>query len=288
MAEPLAPVDPEALLRSEIAQKTLDLPILPGVAAEVLATSMDSDGNASKLAALIQQDQALASNVLRIVNSPTYRGATEIVALQQAIARLGMSLIREVALSVSLKAALNQPGPYDSEVQDAWTQALAAALWSKEVARRCRKNVENAYLCGLLHNVGIPVVLHRLAAISAETSGAEPLPQTKAVPLAEEFAVDAAVMLVREWRLPELVATCLTHLNEFSGAAENSDAVAIVVVGIALARAMHESGLECEQIQQWPALVHLNLYPDEVAELVACQDHISELLLGMNGSGASS
>ncbi len=283
MAEPLPPIDPEALLRSEIAQKTLDLPLLPGVAAEVLATSMDSDGDASKLATLIQQDQALASNVLRIVNSPTYRGASDIVALQQAIARLGMALIRESALSVSVKAALNKPGPYDAQVQQAWSDALTAALWSKEVARRCRKNVENAYLCGLLHNVGVPVVLHRLAALPTASETQSCPDPAKARGLAEQFGTEAAIMLVRHWQLPELVSTCLANLADFSLAGVGADDVAIVVVGIALAQT---AALDCAEVQQWPALVHLNLYPDEVADLLACQEQIGEQLRDLNGAGA--
>lgn len=280
MAEPIAPADSEALLRKEIAEQALELPLLPSVAAEVLSSSMSSDGDAAKLAGLIQQDQALASNVLRVVNSPTYRGATEIVALQQAIARLGMSLIREVALSVSIKAALNQPGPYDAQVQNAWQLALTSALWSKELARRCRKNVENAYLCGLLHNIGIPVVLHRLASLAG--SDGEALPVQEALSLAREFDAAAGVMLVKSWRLPPLVATCMEHQNAFAAAAEDADLVAIVVAGVALAEHVNGPQLEPERVQQWPAIGHLNLYPDEVTELMDCQDQINDQLSVIN------
>ena len=64
----------------------LELPVLPAVAIEVLASSVDEQADAKRLAQLIQQDQSLASHVLRVVNAPVFRGTTEIVALQQAIA----------------------------------------------------------------------------------------------------------------------------------------------------------------------------------------------------------
>ena len=100
MAETLPSFNPELRLRESVADGTLKLPVLPAVAANVLAMSQSEDSDAARLAALIQKDPALASNVLRIVNTAAFRGAAEIVALQQAIARLGMARIREIALSL--------------------------------------------------------------------------------------------------------------------------------------------------------------------------------------------
>ena len=41
----------------------------------------------------------MAAHVLRVVSSPVYSGRTQIVSLQQAVARLGVSKIREIALT---------------------------------------------------------------------------------------------------------------------------------------------------------------------------------------------
>ena len=59
-----------ATLETEIADKSLEMPLLPAVAAEVLATAQEEEADVTRLADLIQQDQALASHLLRIVNSP--------------------------------------------------------------------------------------------------------------------------------------------------------------------------------------------------------------------------
>ena len=76
-----------ASFSQELASRALEVPLLPNVAAEVLSSSLDDESNAARLAELIQQDQGLASHLLRVVNSPAFRGSAEIVALQQAIAR---------------------------------------------------------------------------------------------------------------------------------------------------------------------------------------------------------
>ena len=136
----LQPVAEE--IRTDLASGRLKLPVLPNVATEVLSSSLDDSSDAAKLAGLIQQDQSLASHVLRVVNSPAFRGSAEIVALQQAIARLGMVRIREIALTASLKNALSSKGSFQELMDRAWRLGLATGLWAKEVARATRRNVE--------------------------------------------------------------------------------------------------------------------------------------------------
>lgn len=279
MAQPLSPIDPDALLRTEIEQQSLHLPPLPGVAAQVLAINVDGNDGAGELAKLIQQDQSLASNVMRIVNSPSFRGATEIVALQQAIARLGMSRIREMALSVSLKAVLDQQGPFDGLVQAAWRRALGAALWGREVARLCRKNVENAYLSGLLHNIGAPVVLHRLSALD----GVDAVPASEADVLAQRHLQRAGLMLIESWHLPALLARYVEFQGDFAAAAADGDLVACVAAGVALAQMVEQDTLELDAVVQLPAIGFLNLYPDDAQTLLDLSDTIAQLMTEMNG-----
>ena len=61
-------------LDREISRGEIELPLLPAVAARVLSSSVDEQANAASLADLIRQDQRLASHVLRVVNSPGFRG----------------------------------------------------------------------------------------------------------------------------------------------------------------------------------------------------------------------
>src|SRR5512139_3612585 len=68
-------------LACSLDSRAMELPLLPGVAAEVIAGSLDDHDDPTRLAQLIQTEQGLASHVLRVVNSPALRAAMEIVAL---------------------------------------------------------------------------------------------------------------------------------------------------------------------------------------------------------------
>ena len=265
-----------AQFKTELAAGSLDLPLLPGVAAEVLSSSLDDHADAARLADLIQQDQALATHVLRVVNSPAFRGAIEIVALQQAIARLGMERIREIALSASLKGALFEGGRYQTVADESWQIALAAGLWSKEIARACRKNVEMAYLCGLLHNIGVPLVLHRVGQLAPD------LPRESVDQLLSELVQPAGVVLAKEWQLPGLVAVTIAHLDDFAAAGEDADAVAVAGTGSALGNWMCTRGILISEVNALASTQHLGLYPDDVAEILEKMDDIKISLESMN------
>jgi HD-like signal output (HDOD) protein len=266
------PADLAALrshLTTLIDSRALELPPMPGVAAEVLASSLDDGADTARLAQLIQTDQGLTGHVLRVVNSPALRAATEIVALRQAIARLGMTKIREIAIAASLSSSLfKQPG-YQPESARAWKRALCAGLWSKEVARACRKNTEMAYLCGLLHNIGTPVVLNALGRAAPAR-----LPERDVVKLLAEFGAFAGDMLAREWRLPEPVIATVRWLDEFVAAGQHADSVAIANCAVAVANLMLDGDLAADAVASLESIRYLNLYPDDVAKLLELRDPI--------------
>ncbi len=264
-------------LDREISQGEIELPMLPAVAAKVLSSSVDERADALSLADLIRQDQTLATHVLRVVNSPGFRGTIEIVSLQQAITRLGMERIREIALSASVKKTLFKKGAYQHVAQAAWKTALAASLWSKEVARACRKNVEIGYLCGLLHNIGVPVVLNHLDRIAPLLSTEELLQ------LIDHESSRTGEMLARRWKLPEAVAITIVTINQLKLAGEHVDAVAVAACGVAFTKWMFEQELDVEHVSQIPAVQHLNLYPEDVADILEKQEMVVATIESMNG-----
>ncbi|MCP5179651.1 MAG: HDOD domain-containing protein [Pseudomonadales bacterium] len=280
IAEQLAPPSPELAaveerLRADIASHRLKLPVLPNVAMEVLSSSLDDGQDAARLAGLVQKDQSLATHMLRIVNSPAFRGATEIVALQQAIARLGMVRIREIALTASLKNAMSCKGSFQELMDDAWRLGLATGMWAKEFARATRRNVENAYLGGLLHNIGDSL-------IAVELCTREPgLREGDARYLMAVLGREAGETLTAAWQLPPLIGTCIRYVGHFAEADANQDDVASVECGHAAAVAMLQDTLSAETLVQLDAVQHLNLYPEDVEDVLTKSAEINVALESM-------
>ncbi len=192
-----------SLIADQLKSGNLDLPLLPVVANQVLMLSSDPNTDATKLSTLIQQDQALAGKILHIANSPAYLPRSPIVSLQQAIAWLGLSMLAGLAFSITVQRGVFTIKGYEKEVRTLWHQALASGLYGKEIARRIRHNVENAFLCGLLHTIGKPLLLH-LVLTSGQTPQVRP-PWALIESLIQEWHIPAGAKLAEAWNLPDPV-----------------------------------------------------------------------------------
>src|SRR5688572_3502467 len=159
----------DRVLHAAMADDSLELPPPPQVAVEVqrlTRSEIEEDGkaaaNSAELAKLIQRDVALAGQVMRVANSALYARRTPVVTLPQAIAWLGMREIRTITFSVAIQGQVFASSYFRKEMTDLWRESVITALFAQEVARLKRRNVESAYLCGLLHRVGLAIVLSRV------------------------------------------------------------------------------------------------------------------------------
>lgn len=196
------------------------VPLLPEVARKVLEVANDADSDASELAKIIQSDQSMAAHILRIANSPAYTPAGNITSLQQAISRLGMQAMVEVAIAASINANMFHAPGFEKHIQSILEGSLLTGLWAKEVARVSRRNVEAAFLCGLLHNIGRPMVLQWLCEMEIELSTDEVLSVENALLLEANYAV------VKKWGLPKIV---LSGVCEYTGPLEDVPEAGLLV-----------------------------------------------------------
>lgn len=265
-----------ALLSELLANKSFDVPMLPDVASRVLALSNDPDSDAAQLAKLIQGDQGLSAHVMRIANSAAYTPNASMVSLQQAIARLGMALITEIALAASINSKMFKAPQFDKRLSGIWDHALATAHWGKEVARISKKNVEASFLCGLLHSIGRPVVLQ---AISEKLSAdGESIDEAEALALEEHFHIPFGAVIVENWKMPVIVQESVQYYQHYQDAKTHKDQAMVVHAADKLAQdtlSCREHG-ECqiEGVLDDDVFAALNLYADEIETLKEQTDKV--------------
>lgn len=271
--------DIDRVLHAAMASDSLDLPPPPQVAVEVArltrADASDSaivDTNAADLAKLIQRDVALAGQVMRVANSALYARRSPVVTLPQAIAWLGMREIRTIAYAIAVQGQVFTSTYFRREMADLWRESIITALFAQEVARLKRRNVESAYLCGLLHRIGMAVVLGRVGSAALVNRLSPDPAQVMSFAAAHEARVGA--QLAQTWQLPSAVSACITHWSNPAQAKESR----IEVMEIALARQISGelrtpgAGGELPDSMLGPVskwMDELSIYPDELFSIMA-------------------
>ena len=267
----------DAQMEARIGAGQLVIPVLPAVASTVLGMIDDPDAEIARLAHTIQHDPAIAAHVMRIANSASLRGGAPIVSLQQAITRLGMRSIADIALAACMGPKLFNASRHGALLERIWSESLATALWSREIARTLRRNVEVAFLSGLMHQIGKPVLLQALQEMLPGQG--EQLEESLLLALLERHAAAAGLAVATHWGLPEPVAETIAHLGDFSRSARAPDLVAMVSVARAIAlQTLGEGMMDAQPLMELPEMVEINLYLADARMLLEKADSVRAML----------
>jgi putative nucleotidyltransferase with HDIG domain len=271
--DPKLPEKIDVALSAKIEQGTLDLPVLPEVAAEVLASTGREDCDLRALAELVKRDQAMATHFLRVANSPMYLPKTKIVSLQQALARLGMSAVREIALLISVKTRTFQVRGYERQLKEQFRHSLGTALFAQEIARLRRLNVEEAFLSGLLHDVGRPVLLQAIVDLHKELRAPENTAAVEAAARQHHAPVGSALIL--KWSLPASLADTIRFHHTPELATSDPRGAMTAALADEISHHVLDAGAGDEAaLRSHRALDVLNLYPEDVDKLLAMREKI--------------
>lgn len=264
------------LLLERMQNDELELPILPEAAAAVLEACRDEEVGPRQVAETLQRDAALAGHVLRVANSSAYSAGHPIVSLPQAVSRLGLSIVAEITMAVVLKARLFEPGRHASLVRPVWAHGAAAGGWAREIARLGRRNVESAFLCGLLHDVGRPVIVQ--AAADVERRIGRTFEESELTVAMDDLHCTVGATLIRRWGLPEWMASAILWHHAPEAAEEHKDEARTTALADRLAHwLIDEGGRDPEALHDFPLVAWLGIYPDELDALLERRARILEL-----------
>jgi len=132
------------------------LPPFPAVATKLLRVLSEDDIHLKEIVGLIRADPALASELMRVVNSAIYGFPSRISSIQNAVTLLGLTTVRSFALTVSMKGFLHTALRLDL-LRRIWRHSLACGMLCEEISAACSTSQggdDRAYTAGLLHNVG--------------------------------------------------------------------------------------------------------------------------------------
>ncbi|HEY0883492.1 MAG TPA: HDOD domain-containing protein, partial [Archangium sp.] len=145
---------------SDIVARFDSLGTVPTAVAQVFGLINDPKATMADFERVVRPDVGLTTNLLRCANSAYYRATREITSVRDAIARMGMRRVFEVAASASF--AKTVPGVlsgYGTSALTYWEHSVAVAVLADRVGREAGFTYPDlAFTAGLLHDLGKVVV----------------------------------------------------------------------------------------------------------------------------------
>lgn len=177
---------------------------LPVIQIELLELLEKEDVEFDELATLIDKDPALATRVLAIVNSPMYLTRSKAENLMDAIKRMGVTGISNIASSVMMKGVRpHRPIYYKMFGRQIWVHSLQTAILCRGFAKEAGEEEFSGHFLGLIHDVGKIIIFNCLNDAFSEGI-VEGEPGSMAFKdMMSEMSRDISYFIAREWKLPE-------------------------------------------------------------------------------------
>ncbi len=198
----------------ESLERRLDeLPLLPSVLTQILTLTPEDPSFAAKMEDLARRDPPLATRLLRLANSAASGSRTPITTLAGAIGRVGARPLAEMVTSLAVMSVFV---PKTVGQRNLWLHAMQVAVAARLLAMQnpeLEVEPEQAYLAGLLHDVGRFVMFRdsptELGAVD-EAGPQSPRELVEAeVRICGYDHAELGWLACRQWRLPDKVATLI-------------------------------------------------------------------------------
>lgn len=142
----------------------LELPPLPDLAIRVRRAIHDTNKGSDDIARLIRVDPSLAARLVKVANSPLYRGRDPVTSTIQAVTRLGLGRVRNLVFSFTVGRLFRSRSRHlNARLRDYWRHSQKVASLSYVLARMTPGlDPDKALLAGLLHDIGAIPILQQI------------------------------------------------------------------------------------------------------------------------------
>jgi putative nucleotidyltransferase with HDIG domain len=236
------------------------MPMLPALAADVMSLAIDPEVSIARIARVIAKDQVLATRVLKMANSAYCAPMQEITTVNDAVVRMGTGPVRNVVLAVCFTSRLQGANVYGAQGRELMDHAIGTAYLSRLVAERVGEDADEAFMCGLLHDLG-KLLLLKLSKDFIKYGAPTPSAQ-EIESVYKERHPEIGAQLLRQWQLPEALEHPVRFHHDPNAANGHKGLTTVVYVANRLA---HRYGFGC------PA-EEANLLEDEICTKMGLND----------------
>lgn len=189
------------------------VPRVPAVIPQLLRSLRDEGMSGAELSRQVGQDVVLVAEVIREANSPYYRPAAPVRTIEGAVMLLGQNGLRMLIARVAFRPIIStQAGRFAKLVAPRiWSQSEKCALAASLLAPGAGANPFEAYLAGLMQNVGLIVAL-RLADQVCQDGALPDTDTFRTGLLTSARALSAGI--AGEWDFPPAVAAAIAQAGQ--------------------------------------------------------------------------
>jgi putative nucleotidyltransferase with HDIG domain len=244
----------------------------------------DSNVSTNRVAEAINFEPALVTRILRLANSPLYALEKNVTTMMQAVNAIGTVIIHDIVMMELTSKTFAEAIYKSPEVKTIWKHSLAVGLLARELSKILRnRGSEEAFVCGLLHDIG------KIILISHDSDGFKEAMEAAAdgEGLRAEIGIfgyshaEVGALVARKWGLPDEV--CYSILNHHDPSqAQNQLLVTYIVDAADMIANVRGVGLRKEdesRLEHAESIIQLGLTPEKIDQAwTTVEENLSEVI----------
>jgi diguanylate cyclase (GGDEF)-like protein len=148
--------------RKQLSDAVAELKLLPttvSVPMRILHLQRDPGSKLADYSAALAADPSLVSKVLGLANSAACAAGRTVTKVSEAVHLIGLKNLLSLVFGVSIGGIFNKMGVPAAEAKALWRASLLRAVAARELALKTDAAIaEEAYVCGLLQDISLPVL----------------------------------------------------------------------------------------------------------------------------------
>ena len=244
----------------------ISLPSLPQVALRIQQVFRDENVDADKLACAILTDPAITGKLIKVANSPVYQGVAATETLQAAIVRLGMQTTYKQVMAYAVNELFQSTSPEIAQrMEKVSAHSRKVAAISRILAKSTRLfDHEQAMLAGLVHDLGVIVIVEYLQKHAADIQDEDMIEQTINV-----LRPQITGMLMKKWNFADDMITVAEECEDwFRNPSDEVDLCDLVLVAQFHSLMGTAEMQNMPPISKIPAMTKLKMGPQDSIDLI--------------------
>ncbi|MDB5853588.1 MAG: histidine kinase [Herminiimonas sp.] len=194
------------------------LPVMPHILLHLIERCQSDDCSIGALAQLVSYDPGMSARLLKVASNRAYSRGGNLPSLERALTAIGLDMARTLVVTESIYQTFNQMSPEKGfSLHQFWKHSIRTAIASRLIASHLKyADVEEAYLAGLLHDVGRLALLtvapqeYGVHFFSADDPGLCAMEDR----ILQTTHPEAGAWLVGEWNLDSFMADSVLYHHE--------------------------------------------------------------------------
>lgn len=262
----------------ELIDGTTQIPTIPTLLTQVTKIVESPDGSAKQAGNLIEKDPAIATRILRLVNSPFYGLRRSVSSIHLACSILGLNVIKNLVVQASVLQTFEAEEASGFDATWLWDHSFKTAVACRMLAERSPiahgLSKEDAYTCGLIHDIGKMILLASqrerfVEALALSHASSVPLAKAESALFGFHHA-HIGGLLAQRWKLaPAVQAAVAYHHSPATDPTDWARGFLVQAANTFAHKAASQNGGYRGDLCDEDALEALHLTREQAAEIAA-------------------